>query len=369
MSRPLPILAFGRKLLAPLDGLLLFAVLATVTLGLIIQYSANGLNTQAVLHHGQRIAIGLLALLIVAHIPLAQWKRWTPLFFIFNVILLGVVLFYGSGSGAQRWLVIGSLSVQPSELLKITAPMMLALILGQAGIPPPLSRTLLALALLGGACWLIALQPDLGTAILIFSVGLFVVFLSGISKRWILGFGTLTGISLPFVWQHALHEYQKERIRIFFNPESDPLGSGYNIMQSQIAIGSGGLEGKGWTQSTQAQFDFLPEHSTDFVFSVFAEEFGLFGVTVLIIFYLLILWRMVALSEAGSDLYGRLLAGGLSLSFFLHVLVNIAMTIGYTPVVGSPLPLISYGGSAIVSTLIAIGMVMTIRHSTRAPLT
>ena len=350
------------RLVAPLDRTLMVLILAVLGLSLTIQFSANDQSLQATQQHAIRIGIGLVALLAMAHVTPHHLKRWAPVLFLFNVLLLVAVVFYGSGSTAQRWLSLGPLALQPSELLKLTIPIMMAYILGPS--LPPLSpfRVLLALALVAGTTWLVAIQPDLGTALLISAVGVSVILLAGISRRWILGLGVLGSISLPFVWLHALREYQKDRIRIFFNPEADPLGSGYNVIQSKIAVGSGGISGKGWTNSTQAQFDFLPEHSTDFIFSVYAEEFGLIGVVALVALYLAILWRVVALSRTGPDRFSQLLIGGLGLSLLIHILINIAMTIGYAPVTGSPLPLLSYGGSAMISTLAAFGMMMAARH-------
>ncbi|MCY3853499.1 MAG: rod shape-determining protein RodA [Gammaproteobacteria bacterium] len=354
------------RLVEPLDRTLMALLLAVLALSLTIQYSANDMSLQATQQHAIRIGIGLLALLAMAHIAPRHLRRWTPALFLLNLLLLVVVVFYGSGSTAQRWLSYGPIAFQPSELLKLTIPMIVAYVLGPS--LPPLStlRVGLVLGLVAFATWLVAIQPDLGTAFLVFAIGVSVILLAGISRWWILGFGALSGISLPFVWQYALREYQKDRIRIFFNPEADPLGSGYNVIQSKIAVGSGGLSGKGWTQSTQAQFDFLPEHSTDFIFSVYAEEFGLIGVALLIALYLAILWRVVALSQAGPDRFSQLLIGGLGLSLLMHVLVNIAMTVGHAPVAGSPLPLLSYGGSAMISTLAAFGMMMAARHYAHA---
>ena len=356
------------KLLAPLDRTLMFLILAVLALSLAIQFSANDMSLQTTQRHAIRIGIGLLALLAMAHISPHHLKQWTPLLFLLNLLLLVAVIFFGSGESAQRWLALGPVILQPSELLKLTIPMTVAYILGPA-LPPLLPlRVILALVTVAGATWLVAIQPDLGTALLISAVGMSVILLAGVSRRWIIGLGVLASVSLPFVWQHALREYQKDRIRIFFNPEADPLGSGYNVIQSKIAIGSGGISGKGWTNSTQAQFDFLPEHSTDFIFSVYAEEFGLVGVAGLILLYLAILWRVVALSRTGPDRFSQLLIGGLGLSFLMHILINIAMTIGYAPVTGSPLPLLSYGGSAMISTLAAFGMMMAARHYVRVHL-
>ena len=356
------------KVAAPLDRTLMALILAVLAISLTIQFSANDMSMQATQQHAIRIGIGLLALLALAHITPLHLRRWAPALFLLNLLLLLAVFFYGSGGTVQRWLTLGPVALQPSELLKLTIPMIVAYILGPS--LPPLSpiRVLLALTLVAGTTWLVATQPDLGTALLISAVGVSVILLAGISRRWILGMGALAGISLPFVWQYALLEYQKDRIRIFFNPEADPLGSGYNVIQSKIAVGSGGISGKGWTHSTQAQFDFLPEHSTDFIFSVYAEEFGLIGVAVLVTLYVAILWRVVALSRTGPDRFSQLLIGGLGLSLLLHVLINIAMTVGYAPVTGSPLPLLSYGGSAMISTLAAFGMMMAARHYARVHL-
>ena len=363
-----PYLSAVAKVAAPLDRTLMALILAVLAISLTIQFSANDMSMQATQQHAIRIGIGLLALLALAHITPLHLRRWAPALFLLNLLLLLAVFFYGSGGTAQRWLTLGPVALQPSELLKLTIPMIVAYILGPS--LPPLSpvRVLLALTLVAGTTWLVATQPDLGTALLISAVGVSVILLAGISRRWILGMGALAGISLPFVWQYALLEYQKDRIRIFFNPEADPLGSGYNVIQSKIAVGSGGISGKGWTHSTQAQFDFLPEHSTDFIFSVYAEEFGLIGVAVLVTLYMAILWRVVALSRTGPDRFSQLLIGGLGLSLLLHVLINIAMTVGYAPVTGSPLPLLSYGGSAMISTLAAFGMMMAARHYARVHL-
>ena len=349
------------QLLKPLDRPLLSMLLMVLLLSVLIQYSASGQQLAGLLRHVLHIAVGLVVLLAVAHIPPPQLKRWVPGLFVLNLLAVVGVLYFGSGTGAQRWLVLGPFSLQPSELFKVTIPMTMAFILGTASLPPSPNRLALALLVLGVTAWVIALQPDLGTAILITLIGLAVITLAGISVKLIAGLVVLTGISLPFVWQYVLLEYQKERVRIFFDPTSDPLGSGYNIIQSKISVGSGGLFGKGWTHSTQAQFDFLPEHSTDFIFSIYAEEFGLIGVVVLVGLYLAIFLRLLRAIRSSRDIYYRLLVGGLGLSFLLHVVVNMSMTIGYAPVVGLPLPLMSVGGSALVSTLATFGMIMAIR--------
>ena len=354
----------SNKIWAPLDRGLMVLLLLILGISVMIQYSASDMNMQNVIHHAGRIGIGLLALLLIAHLPLHQIRNVTIPLFLVNLVLVALVLVIGTESGgANRWLRVGPLTLQPSEFLKLTVPMVLALIVTHPGTGHSFARVCVALALLFGCSALVALQPDLGTAILIAVIGLSVIFLSGVPKSWIIAVITLGGISVPLLWKYFLLEYQKERIRIFFNPESDPLGHGYNIIQSKIAIGSGGVYGKGWTESTQAQFDFLPEHTTDFIFSIYAEEFGLIGVSSLMFLYLLVLLRLLMLSRTCTEPFLRLLIGGVSISFLLHIFINISMTIGYTPVVGLPLPLMSYGGSAMLTFLLGFGLVLAAQHS------
>ncbi len=349
---------------APLDRTLMILLMLVLSISMMIQYSASDMNMQTVMHHGSRIGVGLLALLLIAHLPLRQIRNITlPLLFA-NVLLVALVLVIGTESGgASRWLSLGPIRIQPSEFLKLTVPMALALVLTQSSLRPSFWRVCGALALLSGCFILVALQPDLGTAILIALIGLSVIFLSGVSWYWIFAGLTLGSISVPLLWKYFLLGYQKERIRIFFNPESDPLGHGYNIIQSKIAIGSGGVTGRGWTESTQAQFDFLPEHTTDFIFSIYAEEFGLIGVSVLMLLYLMILWRLVMMSRICTEPFLRLLIGGVCASFLLHIFINVSMTTGYAPVVGLPLPLMSYGGSAMLTFLLGFGLVLAAQHS------
>lgn len=360
-----PYTSAAAKLVAPLDRTLMWLILAVLGIGLVIQFSANDSSLQVTLQHATRIGIGLIALLAMAHVSPLRLKQWAPALFLLNLLLLVAVIFYGSGSTAQRWLSFGPVSLQPSELAKLTVPMVVACVLAPS--LPPLSpfRVVLALALGASVAWLVAVQPDLGTSLLFTAITVLIVLLAGLSKRWILGLGALIGIGLSLLWQYALLEYQKDRLRSFFNPEADPLGSGYNLIQSKIAVGSGGLSGQGWTQSVQARFDFLPEHSTDFIFSVYAEEFGLAGVTVLVALYLAILWRVVALSWTGPDRFSQLLVGGICLSLLIHIITNIGMAVGYMPITGLPLPLLSYGGSAMVCTLAAFGMIMAAKHHAR----
>ena len=354
-----------RRLLAPVDRPLLALLLAVLAVGAVIQYSALGMDAGRLGGHGLRIALGLAALLAAAHLAPGPLRQWTPVLFLLTLAPVVLVLFYGQGQGATRWLVLGPLSLQPAELLKLSLPLAAAALLAAGPLPPAPARVWAALLLSGLSAWLVALQPDLGTAILIGAVGLAVIFLAGVSGWLIAGLAAAFGASLPFIWRYALLEYQRERIRTFFDPQIDPLGSGYNIIQSEIAVGSGGLYGKGWTHGTQARFDFLPEQSTDFIFAVYAEEFGFLGVAVLFGLYLAILLRLAHFFAASQSLYARLLIGGLGLSFLLHVLLNAAMTVGYAPVTGSPLPLLSYGGSALAVTLASFGLMMALHRDTR----
>ena len=354
-----------RRLLAPVDRPLLALLLAVLAVGAVIQYSALGMDAGRLGGHGLRIALGLAALLAAAHLAPGPLRQWTPVLFLLGLAPVVLVLFHGHGAGATRWLALGPLSLQPAELLKLTLPMAAAALLAAGPLPPAHGRVLAVLLLSGLSAWLVALQPDLGTAILIGAIGLAVIFLSGVSGWLIAGLGVAFGASLPLIWRYALLEYQRERIRTFFDPQIDPLGSGYNIIQSEIAVGSGGLYGKGWTHGTQARFDFLPEQSTDFIFAVYAEEFGFVGILILFGLYLAIVLRLAYFFTASQSLYARLLIGGLGLSFLLHVLLNAAMTVGYAPVTGSPLPLLSYGGSALVVTLASCGLMMALHRDTR----
>jgi len=297
---------------------------------------------------------------ILAHVNPNQFKRYSAVLFSIGVVLLIAVLIMGQTSmGAQRWLDLGFFRFQPSEMIKITTPMMIAWYLSEHALPPKARQLCIASFLILLPVLLIAKQPDLGTAILVASAGAGVLFFAGLSWYFIAAIVAALGALTPIIW-HFMHGYQRDRVLTFLNPEADPLGRGYHIIQSKIAIGSGGIYGKGWLGSTQSELDFLPESSTDFIFAVFAEEFGLFGCLGLLLLYLLIIGRCMYIASQARDTYCRLLAGSLGFTFFVYVFVNIGMVIGVLPVVGVPLPLISYGGTSVVTLLSGFGILMSI---------
>jgi rod shape determining protein RodA len=333
------------------------------TIGLTTLYSASNLDRHLVFNQGARFVLGGLLMLLIARVPPTVLRNWTPWLYIASLLLLIVVGVLGEGRGAHRWLDLKIMRFQPSELVKLTLPMMAAWYLHARELPPRLGA-LVALALLIGApALLIANEPDLGTALLVAASGVFAVFLAGLAW-WRIGLSlaVLGGIA-PLAW-HFMHEYQRNRLRMFLDPESDPLGNGWHIIQSEIAVGSGGLFGKGWHQGTQSQLEFLPEHTTDFVFAVFSEEWGLIGVLLLLALYIFIVGRGLWIASNARDTYSRLLAGSISMAFFVYVMVNGGMITGLLPVVGVPLPLISYGGTSAVSLLAGFGVLMSI-HSHR----
>ncbi len=357
---PLPLAAIKYFLGRPMvDPGLLAALMVCAALGLLILYSASGSETAAIAKQGVRLGLGLAALLIIARIPPQQMRNWTPALYVLGVLLLVLVAVLGEGRGAQRWLDLGLVRFQPAELLKLALPMMLAWYLHGRVLPPTVKDILLCLVMIAVPTLLIARQPDLGTAVVVAVSGLLVLFLAGMSWRLI---GTLVlGVAglAPVLW-HFMHEYQKNRILMLFNPESDPLGTGWNIIQSKIAVGSGGLYGKGWLNGTQAHLEFLPERSTDFILAVYAEEFGLLGVLCLLALYLYIIGRGLSIATHAKDSYCRLLAGSLILTFCVYVVVNGGMISGLLPVVGVPLPLVSYGGTSLVSLLASFGVIMSV---------
>ena len=343
-----------------LDLPLLAAVLLLCGLGLLVLYSASGENLAQVQRQGVRLTVALLAMLIVAQVPPITLQRWSPwLFGVGVVLLLAVMLFGEAGKGAQRWLNLGLLRFQPSELMKLAMPMMIAWYLAEKPLPPDWRRLAIALTMLIVPVVLIARQPDLGTSVLVASAGLFVLFLSGISWRLIAGAGLVVGAAAPALW-YLMRDYQRQRVLTFLNPESDPLGAGYHIIQSKIAIGSGGVYGKGWLNGTQSQLDFLPERHTDFIFAVLAEEFGLVGALTLLAVYLFIVLRGLYIAAQAQDTYTRLLAGAVTLTFFVYLFVNAGMVTGLLPVVGVPLPLISYGGTSLVTLMAGFGILMSV---------
>ncbi len=349
-----------------LDWPLLLALLALTGFGLLILYSAAGESWDMMSRQLTRLAIAYLVMIAVAQIPPQTLLHWTPWVFVAGIVLLAAVLVFGDiGKGARRWLDLGLFRFQPSEMMKIVVPMMVAWYLSAKPMPPRPRHVFAALALTALPMGLIVVQPDLGTALLIGAAGIFVILLTGISWRYLAAFAVFAAAAAPLAWFYFMHDYQRQRVLTFLNPESDPLGAGYHIIQSKIAIGSGGVWGKGWLNGTQSQLDFLPERSTDFIFSVFAEEFGLVGVIVLFVLYLLVILRGLYIASQAQDCFTRLLAGSITLTFFVYLFVNVGMVSGLLPVVGIPLPLVSYGGTSMVTLMAGFGILMSIHTHRR----
>lgn len=344
-----------------LDPPLLGALLVLAAAGLFIIYSASGQDMAMIWRQLTRLAVSFGVMLLLAQVSPETLMRWTKWIFGIGLIMLLAVLILGvTGKGAQRWLAIGSVRFQPSELMKLAVPMMVAWYLAEKSLPPRPGHLLLAGLLAIIPTLLIVKQPDLGTALLIASSGFFVLLFAGLQWRLI---GSAAVLAVPLgwlMWEFGMHNYQRQRVLTFLNPENDPLGAGYHIIQSKIAIGSGGLYGKGWLNGTQSHLEFLPERHTDFIFAVFSEEFGLMGTVFLLALYLFIVLRGLYIASQAQDTFSRLLAGGLTMTFLIYVFVNIGMVSGLLPVVGVPLPLISYGGSSMVTLMAAFGMLMSI---------
>jgi len=340
-----------------IDWLLTGLLLALMVAGLFVLYSAAEQDIGTVWRQAVRLGLGVAVMLVLVQVPPRLLQLWAPWLYVLAMVLLVAVLLFGVGRGAQRWLDLGVLRFQPSEAAKLALPLMLAAILARRPLPPGWVDLLAGLLLIGLPVALIVLQPDLGTAVLVAASGLCILFLAGMRWRLILAMGALVAVCLPVVWIN-LHAYQQHRVLTFFNPENDPLGQGWNIIQSKIAVGSGGLTGKGWTHGSQSHLEFLPEPHTDFIFSVLAEEFGFIGVMVVLGLYAAIVLRAMFLASQCRDAFGRLLSGALVLLFFLYVVVNVGMVSGLLPVVGVPLPLLSYGGTSAVTLLAGFGIVM-----------
>jgi rod shape determining protein RodA len=348
-----------------IDFPLFLAFLAIFTISLTAIYSASDSSIDAVINQGIKILISISAMVMVAQFSPLSYARIGPWIYFLCLILLILVLVIGeTRNGATRWLNIGITSFQPSELMKIAMPLMIARYIARGALPPDVSSVTLSITIVLIPSYLIMQEPDLGTSILIAFSGLVVIFLSGLKKRYLAIAFTLFLGYLPFMWS-SIHPFQKKRVLSFLNPESDPLGAGYHLIQSKIAIGSGGLFGKGWLNSTQGQLDFLPERTTDFIFPILAEEFGFLGVSLLIFIYLFIVGRGIMIAINAQDLFSRLLASSISLTFFVYVFVNIAMTIGLLPVVGVPLPLISSGGTSMVTIMVGLGMLISVQTHRR----
>jgi len=345
-----------------IDWPLFIGLALLCTVGLVVLYSASGQDWSVVRAQGIRLAMGMTLMMVVAQIRPHHIEFWTPWLFAAGVLLLVAVLVAGDvGKGAQRWLDLGVIRFQPSEIMKVAVPLMVAWYLSAKALPPTFFRLLMAALIIVVPVLLIAKQPDLGTSILVAAAGVFVLFLTGLSWKLIISIGTLIAGAAPVAWLYLLHDYQKQRILTFLNPESDPLGTGYHITQSKIAIGSGGLYGKGWLNGTQSQLEYIPERSTDFIFAVFSEEFGLIGMIFLTALYLFIVMRGLRIAHLAQDTFSRLVAGSLILTYMVYVVVNMGMVSGLLPVVGVPLPMLSYGGTAVVTLMVGFGILMSIQ--------
>ena len=343
-----------------IDKPLFLGLLVLASLSLLILYSASGGNLALTLKQVVRLLIGFSVMLLVAQVRPEHLARWSPHLFIIGLLLLIAVFSIGAiAKGAQRWLNLGILNIQPSEFMKLAMPMMLIWYLSRNPLPPRFKDILVVGLILLGPTYLIYKQPDLGTALMIAASGLFVLFLAGMNWRTIIGMLAIVAASIPVVWVN-LQGYQRTRILTLFDAQADPLGTGYHTIQSMIAVGSGGIYGKGWLNSSQAHLEYLPESSTDFVFAVFAEEFGLMGILLLLALYIFIVLRGFMIALYAQDMYSRLLSGSLTLTFFFYFFVNIGMVTGILPIVGVPLPLISYGGSSLVTIMAAFGVLMSI---------
>ncbi|MDF2179334.1 rod shape-determining protein RodA [Aliiglaciecola sp. CAU 1673] len=349
-----------------IDPWLLLGLLILMGTGLVVIYSAGGQDMDLILRQVIRLGLALGVMFALAQVPPSFFMRVSIYFYFAGILMLVAVLLVGDiGKGAQRWLDLGFMRFQPSEIMKLTVPMMLAWYISRHHLPPRIWQIIVGFLLLLIPTLLIAKQPDLGTSLLIASSGIFVIFLAGISWRLITTAALLISGFVPILWMFLMQEYQKQRVLTFLNPESDPLGSGYHIIQSKIAIGSGGVSGKGWLQGTQSQLEFLPERHTDFIFAVFSEEFGLIGICLLLCLYCVIILRGMIIAMRAQEAYSKLLAGSITLTFFVYVFVNMGMVSGLLPVVGVPLPLVSYGGTSMVTLLAGFGMLMAISTQKR----
>ncbi len=346
-----------------IDVPLLVLLLAISGGGLFVLYSGSGASLDDVVRQAVRFGLAFVIMFVVAQLDPNTYRRWSPWIYLVGLGALVAVLTVGIGAkGAQRWLQLPGLPrFQPSEFMKLAVPMTLAWYLSARTLPPRTMHMAVAVVILAIPFVLVLKQPDLGTALLIAAAGLIVLFLAGLSWKWIAGVVAAVGIAVPIMWQFVMHAYQKQRVLTFLDPEKDPLGTGWNIIQSKTAIGSGGLYGKGWLEGTQSHLDFLPESHTDFIIAVLAEEFGFWGVCVLLALYLLVIARCLFIAARAQDTYSRLMAGCIGVTFFVYVFVNIGMVSGILPVVGVPLPLISYGGTSVLTLMASFGMLMSIQ--------
>jgi rod shape determining protein RodA len=356
---------FARLLTEHIDGLLLAAVLSLMALGLTVLYSASNEAWPRVAAQLVNMLIALGVMWVVANIPPHFLMRLAvPAFVLGVVLLLGVAIRGEVINGARRWLNVGVTRIQPSELMRIAAPLMLAWYFHRYEGTLTVRNFVVAAALLLVPVGLILRQPDLGTALLILSSGAYVLFLAGLPWRIIVTLGVAGLASAPVAWS-LMHDYQRQRILTLINPMDDPLGAGYHTIQSTIAVGSGGLTGKGWLSGTQTHLDFIPERTTDFIFAVYSEEFGLLGNLVLLALFLVVILRGLVIAANAPTLFSRLLAGAVSMTFFTYTFVNMGMVSGILPVVGVPLPMVSYGGTSLVSLCLGMGILMSIQTHRR----
>jgi len=350
-----------------LDPLLLLMLLLLMGGGLFVLYSGADRNIEVVKAQGIRFGVALVVMFVFAQLDPAVFRRWAPWLYAVGMVGLVAVLLVGVGAkGAQRWLAIPGLPrFQPSEIMKLVVPMMAAWYLSRHYLPPRLSRIAVGLIIVLVPMALIVQQPDLGTSLLVGMAGIFVVFFAGMSWKLISAFFALVSVSAPMMWFFVMRDYQKQRVLTLLDPQSDPLGAGWNIIQSKTAIGSGGMDGKGWLQGTQSHLEFLPESHTDFIVAVLAEEFGFIGMLLLMTLYFLIILRCLYIAVTAQDSFSRLLAGALTMTFFIYIFVNVGMVSGLLPVVGVPLPLVSYGGTSGVTLMAAFGVLMSIHTHRR----
>jgi rod shape determining protein RodA len=350
-----------QNLFKHIDSFLMGCLLFTILVGLFVLYSASGHSFERVSSQLVNIAVALSVMWLVASIQPQFLERIAVPVYLFGVILLIAVALFGDVShGARRWLNLGFTKIQPSEIMRIAVPLMLAWFFAKREASPRIKDFAIAALLLLIPVGLIIKQPDLGTALLVSASGFFVIFLAGLSWRFLMGGVVLTGALMPVFWS-MLHDYQRKRIEILIDPSQDPLGAGYHTIQATIALGSGGMTGKGWLNGTQAQLDFLPERTTDFIFAVFGEEFGMAGNLILLVLFSLIIARGLVIAAQAKSTFTRLLAGSITLTFFTYAFVNMGMVSGLLPVVGVPLPLISYGGTSMVTLLLSFGILMSIQ--------
>ncbi len=345
-----------------IDGLLLLLLLVLACGSLFVLYSASGKSWDLLTKQASSFGLGLVAMVVIAQFEPRFLARWVPIGYVLGVLLLIVVDIMGHNAmGATRWINIpGVIRFQPAEFMKILMPATIAWYLAKRSLPPRLKHVVVSLALIVVPFVLVVRQPDLGTSLLILASGTFVLFMAGLQWRWIAGAVAAVVPVAVGMWTFVMHDYQKQRILTFLDPESDPLGTGWNIIQSKAAIGSGGVFGKGWLLGTQSHLDFLPESHTDFIIAVLGEEFGLVGICLLLLIYLLLIARGLVITAQAQTLFGKLLAGSLTMTFFVYVLVNIGMVSGLLPVVGVPLPFISYGGTSLVTLLSGFGVLMAV---------